>query len=811
MNFFNSKIFYRNIKRDKLISIINAVGLITGILSALFILEYVYYQRSYDSHHKNGKDIYRVAYNRYQNNKELWKTANSFYPTGKWMKDHYNVVKNHARITPKHNNTISCKDVSGSKVFYTEAKAFYATASMFDMFTIPILQGKKEALEAPFTVAISQDAAKRYFGERNALGEILNVNGKEHFTVVVVYESMPSNTILKSDFLFSMETIYKQSPRLRNNWGNDYGITFLQLKAGSDFKKLEQEGFPKMIEANYKKVLDAENKVDRYYLQPLQGIHLNSNIEYETAPPVNGKIITILFGFSIFLFLIAWINFINLTTAKSIERANEVGIKKISGATKRQLISQFLGEAFLFNLHCLVITFFLFYALNPVFKDIIEIGTFSLFEYPNFWSFFGIIFCLGIIISCVYPAIVLQSYEPMMVLKGKFKNKREGVFFRKFLVTLQFTISFILLCGTFIAYRQATFLMEKDMGIDYTQSIVISAPRTGEKHKELNQKILLLQDEITQLPEVGQFTFSSDIPGREIEHWFSCRRKGYDLGDRNVYFQLSVDDQFMDFYNVKLLAGRSFRKGEKEHANKSLIMNLKAIERLGYETPQAAIGTYIIGPKKQEFRIVGVVDNFYYKSIKNEPVPTVLRLTDRHKSFLTIKVKDDETTGKTVVRKLKAIYSRYFPDQPFDYTILENEIKKDLKPDQTFLFVFGLFSILAILIAVIGVVGLILITINHRMKEIGIRKVLGARLIDVSTLLSKEVAYQIGIAILIAIPLAWYGYEKWFLSTYIDSIELHVWMFLCPVIILFLIILLVIHLVVVRAYSVTLSEVLQNQ
>jgi putative ABC transport system permease protein len=811
MKIIKLKVFYRNLKRDKLISIINAVGLIIGILSALFILEYVYYQKSYDSHHKNGKDIYRVAYNRYQNNEVLWETANSFPPTGQWLKEHYSNIVNHARIVPKYEITISYKNASNAKVFYSEDKTYYGTASMFEVFTIPILQGKKEALKAPNTVAISYLASKRYFGDEGPLGKTIKVNGSEDYMVVVVYEKMPENSILKTDFLFSMETFYKQRPSIRNSWGYDYGSTFLQLKAGSDYKKLENEALPEMIAANYKDRLDAQSKRDVYYLQPLQGIHLNSNIEYETEPPVNGKIINILFGFSIFLLVIAWINFVNLTTARSIERANEVGVKKINGATKGYLIFQFLSEAFLFNILCLIITIVLFYALNPSFKAITKIGDFHLFEHSKFLTTFIILFILGIVASCIYPAIVLQSYKPVTVLKGKFKNKREGVIFRKILVTLQFIISIVLLCGTFVAYKQATFLMEKDMGINYEHSIVIKAPKTGEEQNELQSKILLMKDDLEQIPEVKEFTLASDIPGQEIQHWFGCRRKGFDASTSHGFFQLSVDDQFLDFFDVKLLAGRPFRKGEREDANRSIIMNLKAIQRLGFTSPEEAVDNYVVARGGLEFKIVGVTDDFYYYSIKNEPVPTVIRLTDMHKDFLVLKVAIGSDYISETSKKLKTVFNSHFPEQPFDYLVLENKIQSNLKPDKTFLFVFSLFSILAIFIAVIGITGLILITINQRTKEIGVRKVLGSSLLDVSKLLSKEVVYQIITAVVIAIPLAWYGYKNWFLSTYIDSIELQVWMFLVPVVILFNVVFLVIHLVALRTYRMTLSEVLQNE
>jgi len=810
MNFINLKLFYRNLTRDKLISVINVVGLVTGILSALFILEYVYYERSYDSHHKHADHIYRMAYNRYNGDELLWETANSFFPGGDWLKNNFSEVVNHSRITPKYNITVSHVDPSGNKVFFNEKKAYYGTTSMFEVFTIPLVQGSNKGLDQPFKVAISQRAAFKYFGEENAIGKILKVDGTEDYEVCAVYENVPSNSIIKSDFFFSMETLYHFRPNLRTNWGYDYGTTYLHLKSGTDYLSFAERAFPKMIADNYKTRLDQMKKKDVFYLQPLQEIHLTSNIEYETEPPGNGKIISILWGFSIFLLVVAWINYVNLMTARTIERAQEIGIRKVNGASRLKLTGQFLQEALFFNLLCLILTLLLFVVLNPLFERVTNIGDYNLFRDSEFLVTGVAVFLFGIVASCLYPAVILQSYQPIVVLKGKLKNSSDGIFFRKGLVTVQFIISVVLLCGTFIATNQAKYLMEKEMGVDYERSLVISAPRTGDNRAELYQKLLVLKENVMQLPQVVDFTFTSDVPGREIETWFSCRRKGYDPSDNNGYFQIAVDDRFIDLYDIKVLAGRKFSEGETEE-HKTILMNRKAIERAGYSSPEEAIDQLVISGNS-ELRIVGVVDDFHYKSIKSEPVPTVITLTNQSKKYLTLKIDEGSSQNlATLLPVLEGIYNESFPDQPFDYFLLDDQMEKDLKPDKTFSFVFALFSVLAIFIAVIGIVGLILITINQRMKEIGVRKVLGSELIDVSKLLLKEVSVQVIIAIAIAIPLAWYGFQNWFLNSYIHHIDLSFWMFLLPVILLFAIIFLVIHIIAARVFRMNLSTVLQNE
>ncbi len=811
MNLINLRLFYRNLKRDKLISIINIIGLVTGLLSALFILEYVYYERSYDSHHANADTIYRLAYNRYDGGgKIMWETANSFFPAGGWLKDNFTEVVDQARITPKYNITISHADEAGNKVFFNETKAFYGTTSMFDVFTIPLVQGTNKGLDQPFTVAISQQAAKKYFGHENPVGKHLKVDGKEDYTVCAVYENMPTNSIIKTDFFFSMETLYHYRPELRTVWGYDYGTTYLQLRPGTDYLAFSEAAFPQMVANNYKDRLDRMNQSDVFYLQPLRDIHLTSNIEYETEPPGNGTIITILWGFSFFLLIVAWINYVNLMTARSIERAQEIGIRKVNGASRGTLIGQFLGEALLFNLLCLVLTLILFALLNPVFQSVTNIGKFNLFQNSGFIIAALLVFIIGIAASCFYPALILQSYQPVAVLKGKLKNSKDGIIFRKGLVTLQFAISVVLLCGTFVARTQANYLLEKDMGVDYHKSLVISAPRTGEEQADLFRKLLAFKDKLLQVPEVSDFTFTSDVPGKEIETWFGCRRKGYDQSDNNGYFRIAVDDRFVDFYNVKVLAGRKFRENETEE-HKTILMNRKAIERAGYGSPEEAVDQIVVSGNN-ELKIVGVVDDFHYKSIKSEPVPTVVTLDDDKKRFLTLKFNHGTAQNiASVLPKLEGIYRESFPDQPFEYTLLDDQVRSDLKPDKTFSFVFGLFSVLAILIAVIGILGLILITIGQRMKEIGIRKALGSELIDVSRLLLKEVAAQVVLAVLVAIPLAWYGYQHWFLESYIHRINLNFWMFSLPVLFLFAIIFLVVHLIAARAFRMNLSEVLQNE
>ncbi len=811
MNLNFLKIFIRSQRKHKIISTINMAGLTIGILSSLFILEYVFFEQSFDSYHENGSRVCRIAYDRYQNGKLQWKTANSFFPSGRWLKENYSEVRDWAVITRKYNISVTAENAVGDKVFFNEEKTYHATTSIFNLFTIPLMQGTKLCLEQPNTVAISERAAKRYFGEENPLGKILKVNSTENYTVTGVYRNIPANSHLQTDFLFSLATYLSVRQDFHTNWSFDGFHSYILLAPGVDHKAFCDRALPDMIAQNYLLELEASQTSDHYYLQPIPDIHLHSNIEYETEPPGNARIMNILFGFAIFLLAVAWINYVNLTTALSLERAREIGIKKINGARRISLAGQFLSEAVLFNLACLALTLFLFLLINPLFKSLANISDFSLFSDRGFIGTGLLIFFSGIAISGIYPTLVLSSYRPIAVLKGKFKNSIQGLVFRKGLVTIQFIISIGLLTGTLVTFRQATFLMKKEMGVDFNSSLVIRAPRTADDEEARADKLMLFKNRALELPEVTGFTFSSDIPGQEINNWFSGRRKGFDQNDDKAYFLIAADDQFLDFYKIKLIAGRPFHQ-EEQAGQRTILMNKLAMERFGYSKPEEAVNQILVNGADREWQVIGIVDDFHYKSIKTEPVPTVISLSDRQKTFITLRLDNIQAgTYASLISRLRSLYETVYPNQPFECFSLDDKIRVDLKPDKTFAFVFTLFSGLAIFIAVIGIVGLILITINQNLKELGIRKALGAEISDVSGLLSRQLMLQFLVAIALAIPLSWYGYKNWFLSTYIYRIDLNFWLFATPVLVLSMIIFTVILILAGRVFRMNLREVLQYE
>jgi putative ABC transport system permease protein len=353
--------------------------------------------------------------------------------------------------------------------------------------------------------------------------------------------------------------------------------------------------------------------------------------------------------------------------------------------------------------------------------------------------------------------------------------------------------------------------MDKEMGIDFSSSLVVRAPRTADDAETRMNKLLLFRNRALEIPQVKDFTFTSDIPGQEINNFFSGRRKGFDQNDNKAYFAINVDDQFLDFYKIKLLAGRNFHKNET-FSQRTVLLNKLAMERMGYTDPEEAVNKIMVKGADQEWLIIGIVDDFYFKSIKTAPVPTVISLNDGPKTYLTMKLSSLQPGAMaSLVSKLRTQYGAIFPDQPFEYFSLDAKMVLDLKPDKTFGAVFTLFSTLAILIAVVGIIGLILITINQNRKEMGIRKALGAEVMDVSRLLSGQMLVQFMVAICSAVPLSWYGYDHWFLQSYLHHIELNFWFFLIPVMIMSIVIFSVIFLLSLNVFRMNLSEVLQYE
>ncbi len=797
-------------KHRKAVTLINIAGLVLGITGAVLIFEYVFYERSYDAYHKNADNVYRLVYDRYQSGSLMYKTTGAFYASGNWLMSNYSEVEDFFMLERYYNIEVSVKGEEKALENFFEEKAYYVSNSVFRILDLPLILGTDSCLAAPGTVAISERVAKKLFKDQNPVGKILTVDNRDNYAITGVYRDIPSNSHLKTDLLFSFATVLARRPHLQTSWTSDFRCMYLLLRPGTDYKKLEKEAFPRMIRENYAELLAPKSRRDEYHLQPIKSIHLHSSIEYEHEPPGNGKGVDILFGFALFLLIIAWINYVNLITARSVERAKEVGVKKVCGADRPTLIRQFVFESIIFNLFCIVLSGALIFLCMPFFKQLTGIEHFGSIIGTKFLLYSGLFIFSGIVLSSIYPAFVLSSFAPIEVLKGKFRNSAQGIGLRKALITFQLFISVSLFIGAGIIYKQVDYLTQKDLGYTYQSVLVVKAPRTNEQQSEYQGKIELLRENLQRNPNVLGFTFVSDIPGEEIGRFFEGYKKGLDIKSSGTgCFRTDVDADFTDFFRIKLLAGRSFNEDDKVSQTKVIFSN-KAVARFGFDSPEDAVGGKVIAIDKREYEIIGVFDDVNYYSVKAETAPIVFTNRDYAKQYMAVKYSGTSEL-KSIIDQIKPEYKNIFPNNAFEYEVLEDKIAGNTKTDRTFSLVFGIFSALAGVISIIGIMGLVIIIINQNMKTLGIRRVLGAGLPDVNSYLWKHFYPQLIVAVCLAIPVSYYVFQKQVLENYVYRISVSPTYLILPVILIAAVLALVVVAFARKAFSENLTRILKSE
>ncbi len=660
-------------------------------------------------------------------------------------------------------------------------KVFFASKSFFNIFTYPLIAGDKNtALQEPNTAALSETTARRIFGTTDIIGKRLELNRNSNYAITAVYKDAPVNTQLKPDLLLSYATFVNRTTDSSGNgpetaWEWDGCLTYLLLRKDADPKAVEKKFIPiaeKFVGADMKKY----NAAVVYKMQPLNDIHLYSHYMMEPGETSDGKTVYLLLGIAFFIVIIAWVNYINLATARAITRAREVGVRKAIGSLRRQLVMQFLSESALLNGIALVLAIIIVIAAIPGFNALSgQQISFSLFGKSQFWLSLAALFVTGVFLSGLYPAFVLSGFRPIEVLKGNMGSTKQSNVLRKSLVVFQFAASLFLLVGTVTVYRQMQFMREQSLGINIDQTLVVNAPIVGIDSTYL-QKMNAFKDELSQNTSVKNVTVSTAIPGEAVG-WNAGGIKlvGQDESKQKQYRVIGVDYDYIKAYGLKLVAGRAFSKGFGTD-DSAVIFNRKAVEQLGFNTPDEALNKRIDFWGRR-YTIVGVAENFHQQSLHESYEPLILRLIPDVNGYLSVKTSGADA-GKTIA-VVKAKWSKFFPGNTFDYFFLDDHFNDQYKADQRFGQVFGLFTSLAILVACMGLFGLASFTTLQRTKEIGIRKVLGASVANILKLLFREFAILLLIAFVIATPIAWLTTSNW-LQGYAFRIDMHWLYFLIP-------------------------------
>jgi putative ABC transport system permease protein len=767
---------FRNLTKNKGFSFINIMGLAIGMAACLLIIQYVTYELSFDNFQANKARIFRIDQDRYNNGKLSTQWTAGAFAAGNAIKvlpDVQDVVK----MVGSGDVLASYKD---EKLVITHI--YFATNSFLTTFSFPLISGDpKTALKDPNTVVISQEIAEKLFHGTDAVGKSIIINNDSPVKVTGVMKKWPENTHMQCDYLASYATLLKLAGNdLDTRWRNDGCITYVLLKPGADANRVERK-FATITNKAYEQFkADGDGAV--YKLKPLQQIHLSADRMGEMQPNTDGKSVYLLLGIAIFVIIIAWINYINLATARGINRAKEVGVRKTLGSAKGQLVAQFMLEAALLNLLSLVLAFILIICFLPIFSTISGLHmSFTLFVNPVFWLTVAGMLVVGTIFSGFYPALVLSSFKPVEVMKGKLSATQGGAVLRKGMVVFQFAASIFLLIGSLTVFKQVQFMQNQDLGLKIDQTVIIKPPlaRIDSFYRNIKQ----FKHECLQLPEIKSVSASTSIPGEPV-FWNAGGIKLVGANDKDAkqYRIIGVDYDFLPAYNLKLLAGRLFGESFRTDTG-SLVFTKKGAEQLGFNKPDDAIGKRVFFWGKN-YTVVGVVDNFHQQSLHDAYDAIIFRCIPDVRGDVSVRV--SSTNIKRTIQSLQANWKIYFPGDQFDYFFLDQHFNDQYKADQRFGQVFGIFTLIAIIVACLGLFGLVSYTIVQRTKEIGIRKVLGASVNNILRLLYKDFAFLIVIAFVVSIPLAWYAINKW-LQSYPFRIDVNPVLFVIPFFTVFII------------------------
>jgi len=780
-NYF--KLSVRNLGKRKGYSLLNILGLAIGITCCLLIFQYVSFERSYDNFPEKAGQIVRLRLDAYQQGKLAWQSATVYPAFGPTMKREFPEVEDFCRL-------IDCQTVlanATTNVKFKEEKGYFADPSSISMLGIQLEKGNTAtALKNSRSIIISETMARKYFGNEEPIGKLLEVrdgeyNGTNNLQVTGVFKDYPSNSHLIIEYLVSYITFSNAvtaSGDTSNATETSFGwydfYTYLQLKPGTSIKQLEAK-MPAFCDRyiNSKEWYKTNNVVDKVYLLPLTDIHLYSNFNQEAEVNGSGRSVAFLFLIGFFIMGIAWINYINLATARSVERAREVGIRKVLGAVRADLVTQFLTESFILNLVSLCIAFGTVSLLTPAFNQLIGRDTGTGFHLqPLYWWIFVTIFIAGTLLSGIYPAFVISGYQPVKVLKGLFKNSSGGLNLRKGLIILQFATSVVLIAGTMIVYQQVNYMRKQQLGANINQTIVVEGPSSLQDSIYQNT-YQPFKTEILKASQVKSMTASTNVPGKEI-YWTSGISRLNPPGQGAVtLYHLGVDYDFIPAFEVKLVAGRNFSK-EYSTDDKAALLNETAVAKLGFESPQKAINEKLVRGR-DTLTIIGVVHNFHQEGLRKAIDPQLILLTPLTRRAYSVKVNTADL-DKTLAG-IKTTWDKFYPNDPFNYYFLDESFDQQYKADKLYGKVFTLFSFLAILIACFGLLGLSAYNILQRTKEIGIRKVMGASVQNVLYLLSKDFLKLVGLSFLIAIPVTWWVMHTW-LQDFAYRISMPWWVFI---------------------------------
>ncbi|NUM77864.1 ABC transporter permease [candidate division KSB1 bacterium] len=764
-NYFT--IAVRSLLRQKGYSVINALGLSLGVTCFILILLFIQDELSYDRYHEKAGRIYRLT----EVIAPAEHSSSQPFSVAPTLANDYPAMIEHAvRFFNMQAPTLTLDN--GPELRFNEHRFFFVDSTVFEVFTFPFIKGDpKTALHAPYSLVITEAMAKKYFGSIDAMGKTLRFEGQHDLKVTGIIAPVPDNSHFKFDFLASFSTITGMQNGVKpEGWNWNPCWTYLLLTEGTSPEVLAAQ-LPGFVEKYF-----PDNIRDRVslHLQALPDIHLHSHLDFEITPNSDIAYVYIFSAIAGFVLLIACINFMNLATARSAKRAREVGMRKVLGAERAQLIRQFLGESFVMSLLAVALALPLVDLTLPILNNFLDkaIVLDLLGNRALLLSLLGTIVLVGFVAG-VYPAFVLSAFRPMQVLKGKLNLTGFDwtAVMRKGLVVTQFAISIILIIGTLFAYKQLRYLQQANLGFDKERVIMINMFRSNlaSRYEELKSRLL-------QNSNVLRVTTSEEVLGSKYQ---TNPFKPQGSNEYQQFQRLMVGYDFVETFNLELVAGRSFSKAFSTDDSLAVMINEAMVRHLNWGSPQEALGKGFTGRRRTQV-VIGVLKDFHFASLHNSIRPFVLDVADTESGhnffdrYLAIRIAPENY--QQTITHLQRAWSEFLPNRPFEYFFMDDEFDKLYRAEENLSRVTGTFAAFAIFVGCLGLFGLASFTAEQRTKEIGIRKVLGASMASVAALLSKDFVKLVLVANLVAWPVAWYAMNRW-LQSFAYRIELGWWVF----------------------------------
>ncbi len=787
-NYF--KTAWRSLIKNKTFSFINIIGLAIGLTCFVFIAIFVNDELSYDRYAADANDIYRVNLS-VTGNGDAAVYANVDYAVGEGMKNAFPEIKDFTRLAP------ATDFVKYDDKQFKEDKLAFASPNFLQMFSIPLIQGSdKDALLQPNSIVISKAFAKKYFGDENPVGKSLVVGLRDAlYKVTGVFDKVPDNSHFHIDAFLSMTTWRTTNA----TWSNLGEYTYLLLNKNVDPEKLQAK-FPQLVEQHVVpeiqhdmgvSLAEARKSINSFVftLQPLTDIHLYSHTKSEIEPNGDIQYVYIFSVLAIFILLLACVNFTNLSIARSVKRAKEVGVRKVMGSAKLQLIKQFLSESVIMSFCAMLIAVVLIFVLLPYFNQLsgkqINIG--YLLNYKFILILLTLIFFVGIVAG-IYPSFFLSSFNPIKVLKGTSVTGRNKSSLRSGLIIFQFLVSTALIISTIIVYQQLHYMQNKKLGYNKEQVLFLPDARLMGKNQDAFKQSVL------QDSRVVAASISRSIPGDVFMDGTEVYPVNENGNGANIHMNIyHVDDDYIKTLGIEIKQGRYFSNDFRSDSA-GVVINEAAVRELGWNNTNP-IGKTIIGSGQKSFKVIGVMNDFHYTSAKQRIAPLMMLLGGNYGGII-IKIKTDDVTG--FLNDLKTKWDSFDPQGPLNYNFLDEKFAALYAGELRTQNIFFAFSVLAIIIASLGLFGLSAFTIEQRTKEIGIRKVLGASVQNVLLLVSKEFLSLVLVAFIIAVPVTFFAMGKW-LQDYAYRINIAWWFFALAGIIAFLIALITVSFQAIKA------------